>query len=636
MYDSENEHTHYPPLRSPHEDNEHNNNDEGDPLGLVHGWTEVDEETGRLWCVPPKETVVPLSPQDAVKASGVPAEERCIVCGSEWCVLKPCPQCSRFFCASHRFHGHEDAADAQQRVHRGAAHALLRANGSAVCEGWNALHCICAPYTTARPLSLAPPGYTSRLQENTLLLARPVQKKADDSEAVHSQLQQRGVPPTSSPHPATTPRLADWEVGVCSVRAAVEASIGQLLQRTVSTLQLVPGNSGNNASTQRAATALAMDDPAVQEVVASSWVLRCTACSRATGASHTGVAASSGAGRCAIVPRTREAPTVWLEPLDLLLATKEAVPQGEVIVLALNTRPASTKAGDVLLSPALASLAAVISMLLYGRQPFEGLEKDRRVRALATRLLLSSTVPSAKAAQAYQTDTADAPDNGVTPSFGTPTEPPAASTRTEAPVEIATPTTASTSEESAPWPLRTPPPLQSFSFANTRAAPLGAAQAKAGPNRVTVAVFVEDGALPCVVPPFVLALARDWPSGKVLDRVGDEVRTLIRKASSPPPTSPSFTGFELFLCTSSSSPSEGEARCLTAGKYAAAAAKPAAELKDGDVLFFGRPAVGSASEPSVTVRCHPAVEAELRRLKHLSGKAQAALRVDMMKKCAVM
>ncbi|CAD2217193.1 hypothetical protein ADEAN_000467100 [Angomonas deanei] len=105
-----------------------------------------------------------------------------------------------------------------------------------------------------------------------------------------------------------------------------------------------------------------------------------------------------------------------------------------------------------------------------------------------------------------------------------------------------------------------------------------------------------------------MALGKEWSIGKVKDRLREERGHLLSDASR-------YTSLFLLSTTGND----------TMTRLADTSKVSSAGIKDGSVLWWTPSAEGNAE-----------LQAEVDRLKGLKGKEGAELKMNMMKKCAVM
>ncbi|SCU64894.1 putative zinc finger protein [Trypanosoma equiperdum] len=153
-----------------------------------------------------------------------------------------------------------------------------------------------------------------------------------------------------------------------------------------------------------------------------------------------------------------------------------------------------------------------------------------------------------------------------------------------------------------PWPFLRPPPLDEFIFSHTRMNPRRAAPKEPPSASIIVAVFVADCQLSREVAPFCISLNKELSIGRVLDII----REIVDEVAGPRPG----PGWNLFNLTT------GE--LLTVPPLSSRS-----DLRDRDILFFGE----VFSE---------ALRAEVVRLREVKGKPLMALKMKMMKSCALM
>lgn len=547
----------------------------------------------REWCAPPQHATAASPPvaegSEAIVTAAQPPQQKCCLCESTWCVLTPCPRCGECFCAAHRFHGHEeddetgasggDGAAARNRrfVPRAVPAHMVRQSGAPA----NSVTAACAAHGKRAALALAPPGYQSRMMELAALVC-----------CRHSSSSGSGS-------------TGEWQAAVCTLSVAVMATVGQMTQRCICELRLAATDDDDDRPSPL------MDSPRLQDVCGLSGCFRLTA----------GIAA----GTAAVDLR--------LELVPQAAVTKDALQPGEMIVLRVG--PDSDVGTD--------DLQTVLGRGLFPPKPavpdggtYGYLARDDRVRAAVTRLRLHArpkgggggggggeavAAAEAKVQRTEAADTDQSPSEAVVPVD-------ASVARTDAQPSVAP----------APWPFRAPPPMASLPFQSTKSNPLGTRQL--GPalaSRVLVAVFTEDRGLTAVVPipPFVLAVGREWPAGKVAERAKEEACELVANAEDRrrvcavggQQQSRPFATYDVYIVGSASPSSpQGAVALLSQGK-ASLSAPPPLLLRDGDVLFLGSAAA-----------CAPGsgLLAEVERMKALKGKEQAAQRLEMMKKCSLM
>jgi hypothetical protein len=535
------------------------------------------------------------------------------VCESFPCVLQPCPQCGESFCAAHRFHGHEDAA-LQERLRR---RAYPRCSSSPALSGKSLpttcnVCALCAPFTSSHPLTLVPVGYRSRRMDLLALVVRvrPVPYSVGTSPSPVAPLSSSASTPSPSSS-ANNPLIGEDDIGVCSLVVATEMSVGQLRDR----LEMALCSTPETISTfSQPLTALG-----------SSIFIIAPTLDRGSGdgSQQESDSASSVSSRtCA----TRRCPTLSLRALPTDVILREAPILHAAVVLPVASRGVTLD--DAALLTCLR--CALTAYLCVADAPAR---RDARVKALSTRLLLQHQRllrQSNTNATPYPTAI---PDSTCAPEQDFPKDPPgmsangvvgaaASADAVSPPRKLADPLPTA---PVAAWPFRNAGPLNGFDFFNSKLSPCGAAAIHPSTApRVVVALFIADTTLPCAVKPMCVALGRDWPIARVVDRLTEEVVEQQQQLRPHRVTvAPLLKTFSLFRLNETGEKAVG---VLWDGETRTCAPSTAA-LESGEVLVLCPPAV-----PGAVV----ALEEEVQRLRCLTGKDKRALKADQIKLCSVM
>ncbi|KAG5477456.1 hypothetical protein CUR178_05160 [Leishmania enriettii] len=593
-------------------------------------------------CTPPHGTPSTLAERDETPASSTSSsrpQHRCVVCQSALCALAPCPECGDSYCATHRFHGHKDVGPKER--------SQGRANQRAVAFDWqlssmdarsvDPAAALCAPFTAARPLVLAPVGYRSRRMGVLAFI----------------------VAPATAPVRTLTGALADgreapkYTMGVCSLIVATEMSVGQLRDRLSGFVR--------DASVSLVEKGQEQESEAAGLMVSRGW-------SEWVSSAHsrllTVVAAATDADSVAVVgPASRRVPALSLVELPADVILRKAPMANATVLLRLTnaseerTAPTENVALRRFLTTALYGNAASrsepssSSIAPPSKSAVASGHRDDRVKALATRLCLQHQQLLRRAAAASEENSActagTAYDTGrssprplaggagvCAQEIGTLEElvPDTKGAVQPTPVSDAVGSAIPSPVAAAAWPFRHAPPLNSFNFFNGKLNPCGAAAIRpAAAPRVVVAVFVADAALPLAVMPMCIAIGHDWPLGRVVHRlceeVGEQQLAQHREART------ALSAFFLYRLGSGSGISSAAAgaaaglSCLWSGQTRPSALCAPVTLQNADVLLLC-----PGNSPATEV----ALQEELQRLQGLTGKAKAALKADQLKKCAVM
>ncbi|KAK7200390.1 putative zinc finger protein [Novymonas esmeraldas] len=563
---------------------------------------------------PPPETAATLTTAGAAAPAPLSStrapHHRCVVCQSALCALAPCPQCGDCYCAAHRFHGHGDAAPRVRQQSRRTTSPHLHHQPEEGRETAPLVAVLCAPYTSAHPLVLAPVGYRSRRMDALALIFADTDGVVADGRGDGS-----GVAP-------------GYCVGVCSLVLATEMSVGQLRDQLVAFLQ---------------------DVPAAADPTWSRWVSRADAALFSVAPADL-AATDTGAARLGL----HRVPPLSLVPLPVEDILRAAPLKNATVVLRLssttdtntntNTAAATTivdcDGGDTALRGALAAVlygsGAVAAAAPAPTSPEAAAHhRDVRVKALATRLRLQFQQHLRRAAAPAQVSSEDADaapggtagqqqQQGTSSAPSPPHDPhePSASTAgacesADAPTPLPPPV----------WPFRQARPLNSFYFFNTKMSPCGVSAIRpAAAPRIVVALFVADAALPAEVRPMCVALGRDWPLARVVDRLREEAAE--QQLALHPEARSALALFSLYRLGNGAAVSGGAGGvvCVWDGRTPAPSCPPLT-LQSADVLLLC-----PADAPGAVA----AVQAELQQLSDLSGRAKTALRADQVKKCAVM
>ncbi|GET89154.1 hypothetical protein, conserved [Leishmania tarentolae] len=591
-------------------------------------------------CSPPQETLRTLNGADATLTSSAPSAlrpHRCVVCQSVLCALAPCPECGDCYCATHRFHGHEYVASkVWQKRRANQPAAPYRQHDRDDPTIIDPLASLCAPFTPTHPLVLAPVGYRSRRMAVLALIVAPV---------------------TATVTTLTGPTVGGGEapvytIGVCSLIVATEMSMGQVRDRLVGFLRDVAVRPVEKQQDSEA-TGLMLSS-GWSEWVSSAHATLFTLTPAATATDKTAAVGST----------SHRLPTLSLVQLPVDAILRKAPVVNATVLLSLSD---AAKAEHM--TPEKSSLQHLMTTILYGKFTSPSLpspstrdpavpavtcaRRDDRVKALATRLYLQYQQLLRRSATDSQESIVDAADTVFDKAERPNSQPTEDRTgtsaqRTGALLEPApdaegdaTPCATTVSDVAgrvtpslaAPvWPFRHPPPLNSFDFFNTKLRPCGASAIRpAAAPRVVVAVFVADTALPVALKPMCIALGRDWPLCRVVDRLREEVgeQQLAQHRDSREALN-TFSVYRLGSGTAGSLAgvdTEGLLTCLWSGHTRASTSSTPVTLHNGDVLLLC-PAGLSGAEA--------ALKEELQRLRELTGKAKAALKVEQVTKCAAM
>ncbi|CBZ27633.1 conserved hypothetical protein [Leishmania mexicana MHOM/GT/2001/U1103] len=586
-------------------------------------------------CTPPQEALLTLTEAgEALTSSAPPAlHHRCVVCQSVLCALAPCPQCGDCYCAAHRFHGHEDVAPKalQQRRENRRAVSLGQQDRNGVTTV-DPVAALCAPFTPAHPLVLAPVGYRSRRTDVLALIIAP-------ATAASTNL----IGPAVVGGEAST-----YTIGVCSLIVATEMSVGQLRDRLVGFLR--------DASVPTVKQE--QDSEAAGWMMSSGWS-EWVSSAHATLFSVAPVAtATDSAG--AVRSTSRRVPALSLVqlPVDAILRKAPMVNAAVLLSLTDATAAEHTAPEEVV------ALQRLLIRVLYGMvaspsapssstaAPSTSAHRDDRVKALATRLYLQHQQLLRRTAADTQEASVGAADAAAGKAEGRDSQPPEDCTGASAPEagallepvpngegDVTPPSTVidvagnvTPSPVASVWPFRHAPPLNSFDFFNSKLSPCGASAIRpATAPRVVVAVFVADAAMPVALMPMCIALGRDWPLARVVDRLreefGEQQMAQHRDARAALNT---FSVYRLGSGSGASSAAagtEGGLACLWSGRARTPTSSTPVTLQNGDVLLLC---------PADLPGAEAAVKDELQRLQSLTGKAKAALKADQMQKCVVM
>lgn len=592
-------------------------------------------------CTPPQEALLTLTEAGATltsNASSALHQQRCVVCESVLCALAPCPQCGDCYCAAHRFHGHKDVAPKARQQRRANQRAVSFGpqdrNGATTVDPVAAF---CAPFTPAHPLVLAPVGYRSRRTGVLALIVAP-------PTAAATNLIGSAVGGSEAP---------TYTIGVCSLIVATEMSVGQLRDRLVGFLRdaLVP------------AVEQEQDSEATGRMLSSGW-------SEWVSSAHATLfsvapAATATDSAAAVESRLRCVPALSLVqlPVDAILR-KAPIVNATVLLSLIN----ATTAGHTAPEERVA-LQRLMITFLYGKATCPSApssstaapstsartsaHRDDRVKALATRLYLQHQQLLRRTAAGTREGGVGAAGTAAGNAEGLNSQPPEDRAGASAPETGALPEPALDAEGdvtpssttaidvagnvtplpvASVWPFQHAPPLNSFDFFNTKLSPCGAsAICPATAPRVVVAVFVADAAMPVTLMPMCIALGRDWPLARAVDRlreeVGEQQMAQHRDARAMLNT---FSVYRLGSgsgAAAASAGTEGELACLWSGRSSTSTSSAPVTLQNGDVLLLC---------PADLPGAEAAVKDEVQRLRGLTGKAKSALKADQMKKCAVM
>ncbi|KEG14195.1 hypothetical protein DQ04_00581130 [Trypanosoma grayi] len=302
---------------------------------------------------------------------------------------------------------------------------------------------------------------------------------------------------------------------------------------------------------------------------------------------------------------------VVLRPIPLSLTVREATLSNRVVVFLVPNQQTTQETPAFQNSSCenrLFSVDAVQSMLTQRLFSSLGKREDTRLHAAAVHVRLQSRQTETASEQStvrtpdclllerlFATDCVEVA-TGVTATTPPPPPPPQQQQEEEGEED-------KKSTDGAPWPFQRPPPLEGFTFSHTRMKPLIAGEQRGQSVAVVVvAVFVADRLLSSAVPPFCIALSRSWSMGRAMDRIVQ----VVGEASA----STKRAKWRLFDMRTQ--------ECLSDGTLTRTNT-----LNDGDVLFLGE------QFPEV-------LHKEVARLQQLQGKAAAALKMKMMKTCAMM
>ncbi|KAG5500129.1 hypothetical protein JIQ42_04464 [Leishmania sp. Namibia] len=593
-------------------------------------------------CTPPQGTPSTLTERDETPTSSTSSSRpqyRCVVCHSALCALAPCPECGDSYCAAHRFHGHKDVRPKERLQGRANQRAVAfdRQLSRMDARSVDPAAALCAPFTAARPLVLAPVGYRSRRMGVLAFI----------------------VAPATAPVRTLTGALADgreapkYTMGVCSLIVATEMSVGQLRDRLVGFVR--------DASVSLMEQGQEQESEAAGLMVSRGW-------SEWVSSAHsrllTVVAAATDADSVAVVgPASRRVPALSLVELPAGVILRKAAMANATVLLSLTnaseerTAPTENVALRRLLTTALYGNAASrsepssSSIVPPSKSAVASGHLDDRVKALATRLYLQHQQLLRRAAAAAEENSACAAGT-ASDTAGRSSPQPLAGGAGAAAQEIGTleelvpdtegevqPTPVSHAAGSAipspvvaAWPFRHAPPLNSFDFFNGKLNPCGAAAIRpATAPRVVVAVFVADAALPVAVMPMCIAIGHDWPLARVVHRLCEEVGE--QQLAQHRDVRTALSAFSLYRLGSGSGTSSAAAgtagglSCVWSGHARPSTLSAPVTLQNADVLLLC---------PGDSPAAEVAVQEELQRLQGLTGKAKAALKADQLKKCAVM
>ncbi|KPI87320.1 hypothetical protein ABL78_3603 [Leptomonas seymouri] len=578
-----------------------------------HNPTSPDTESSAVLCVRPDPVVKEaLGAVACIMGDAAPASQaRCVVCRSFPCALTPCPQCGESFCAAHRFHGHEDAA-LQERLRKRAEQTRPSSREGTGELSAGSIGALCAAFTASHPLTLAPVGYRSRrmgLLALVLCLDHRYTASAKSTTGLDaSPLASCGT--SSLSEGALTVNSDD--VGLCSLIVATEMSVGQLRDRLETALLTAPE------------AALPPSSRAFAGVRTSIFTLASTAevCTDQRKEERRGLSSQRSSRLCPVL-------SVVALPSDAVLRRAHIV--NATVVLAVV--PAGVSLEE---SKLTTDLCAALSDYFYSADA--SAHRDDRVKALATRLYLQHQQLMRGRATGASIIADDAsskvgPHDSSAPPSTTATAPARAAAATAVPQRAtgdaaetvnsraATDIAAAATTE-ALWPFRHAPPLNSFEFFNSKMRPCGVAAIRPPTApRVVVALFIADATLPCAVRPMCVALGRDWPVARVVDRLQEEVEQQLGPHCSA--AKPQLKSFSLYRLVES----EGgrvESLWEGAGVRTSASTLP---LQNADVLVLCPP-----ESPGALA----AIQAELHRLYTLTGNDKRALKADQIKLCSVM
>ncbi|KAG5502794.1 hypothetical protein JKF63_04562 [Porcisia hertigi] len=607
------------------------------PLSEEVGPIEASHLT--LLCTPPQATSTPTK-ADATFALSAPAggpQHRCVVCQSVLCALAPCPECGDCYCAAHRFHVHEGTAAKHRQQESNHRAVSFRHPGHSAAETVDLTAVLCAPFTSAHPLVLAPVGYRSRRTDLLAIIVAP----ATDAATAFTKT-------VAGPSDASA-----YTVGVCSLVVATEMSAGQLCDRLVEFLRDVPAPVLEQVGDSQRVELLV--SPGWSEWVSSA---HASLFSVAPAVITTGSVPTAGSV-------SHRAPTLSLVQLPLHAIIREAPIVNATVVLSLAN---ATTTGSTLPDDRVA-LQHFLTTFLYGTGASSSTSsslitalststrasahRDGRVKALATRLYLQHQQLLRRAEADTRGSSARtaamAPDSAAVSSTQPPGDrtghfaqemqalaqpaPTAGSDATLSPPPASAATgSLDFAQVSAVWPFRQAPPLNRFDFFNSKMCPCGAAAIRpAGAPRVVVAVFVADAFLPVAVMPMCVALGCDWPYARVATRVREEVAE--QQLSQHRDARAALNTFSVYhlgssnCALSSTADTSGELVCLWSDHLRSPTPSAPVVLQSADVLLLC---------PADSPGCEAALQEELQRLRGLTGRAKTALKVDQMKKCIVM
>ncbi|KAG5476930.1 hypothetical protein LSCM1_05263 [Leishmania martiniquensis] len=589
-------------------------------------------------CAPPQGPPSPRTEGDATPTPGTSSgrpQHRCAVCQSALCALAPCPECGDSYCAAHRFHGHNDLKPRARAPGRASQRAISfgRQQGSGGTNEFDPAAALCAPFTPARPLVLAPVGYRSGRMGVLAFIVAPATVPAG----------------TFTGTSVGGSEATGYTIGVCSLVVATEMSVGQLRDRLVGFLR--------DASVPLMEQRLAQNCEVAEWMVPSGWsewVSTARSCLLSVAA-----AAPDTSSAAAVGPASRRVPALSLVELPVGVILRKAPIVNATVALHLSdakeecTTPGENGALRLLLATVLFGSAASPSAPSSSATATTSGHRDDRVKALATRLylqhqqVLCRTAVGAAERGAGTTDaacdtaergSARPSEDGSGPSargIGALMEPVPDPEGEHTP----SPVTVSNAVDSAipvplaaVWPFRHAPPLNSFDFFNGKLSPCGTAAIRpAAAPRVVVAVFVADAALPVAVMPMCIAISRDWPLARVVHHLREEVGELqLAQHRDARIAISTFSLYRLGSGSGTSSAAAGTAAglsCLWSGQAQPFTLSTPVTLQNADVLLLC---------PESAPAAERALREELQRLQGLTGRAKAALRADMVKKCAVM
>ncbi|KPA79474.1 hypothetical protein ABB37_05307 [Leptomonas pyrrhocoris] len=576
-------------------------------------------------CVPPADPLVKDVVHSVGGTSGTTASTaliRCVVCQSFPCVLTPCPRCGESFCATHRFHGHEDAA-LQERLRKRAEQARLvttttteeEDTSSAVSAG--SIRARCAAFTASHPLSLAPVGYRSRRMDLLALVlflrpsnTSPAKSPVEGSASPSVSLVNSSIAGGGGGGGGAVAVTAD-DVGLCSLIVATEMSVGQLRDRLETALMseqeavLPPSSTALMGARTSLFTIASIVEASSEETVEE-------ARSKSLSSSQSSY---------------RRRPHLSVVSLSADVVLRKAPVVNAAVVLAVVPAAASLEESTL-----AKILCTVLTEYLFNTAA--SAHQDSRVKALATRLYLQHQQLVRRSTAGLVIVAGDtrskeglyvnkAPSSVSPAAIGTAPPQAPGSTPDEPVPSHGEANTAAAATSEGFWPFRHAPPLNSFDFFNSKMSPcgMGALRPPTAP-RIVVALFTADTALPGAVRPMCVALGKDWPMVRVADRLKEEV---VEQQLSPHRTvaAPLLKTFSLYRLEQAG---EGVVELLW---ETAAALTPASTLplQSADVLVLCPP------EPPGALA---AVQAELRRLHSLTGKDKRALKADRIKLCSVM